>query len=148
MRYKSFLKCRGTSALEGSTLAFGCLFAILLIIITFSASAATTSHSQVTPIRFESLLKELRCLVCQNQDLLDSHAGLALDLKQRVHQQMAAGKTDDEIRQDLVRRYGEFILFKPLIKPMTWPLWFGPLFFVCLGIGGVCVWVKRGRCHE
>lgn len=95
--------------------------------------------------RYESLLKELRCLVCQNQDLLDSHAVLAMDLKQVVAQQMSEGKSDDEIRQYLVARYGDFILFKPLLKPMTWPLWFGPGALLIIGFLGIFGWVKRSH---
>ncbi|MCX7115503.1 MAG: DsbE family thiol:disulfide interchange protein [Gammaproteobacteria bacterium] len=98
--------------------------------------------------RFEALLKELRCLVCQNQDLLESHAPLASDLKNKVHDLMLSGQTDQEIRQYLIKRYGEFVLFKPLVKPTTWLLWFGPAVLLLFGILGLGVWVWRSQKHD
>lgn len=84
--------------------------------------------------QFNYLLRELRCLVCQNQDLADSHAGLAVDLRQQVYESVLAGKSDQEIIDFLTARYGDFILFKPPVKPVTALLWFGPLLFLLLGL--------------
>ena len=95
--------------------------------------------------RLTALFKELRCLVCQNQDLADSHAPLARDLRQEVKRLVAEGQTDEQIRTLLVARYGDFILFKPVLKPSTAFLWFGPVVFLILGLGGVMVFVVRGR---
>lgn len=83
--------------------------------------------------QFEHLLKELRCLVCQNQDLSDSHAQLAKDLRQQVYELVKIGKSDTEIHHFLTDRYGDFILFNPPVKPVTWMLWFGPLLFLLTG---------------
>ena len=84
--------------------------------------------------QFEHLLKNLRCLVCQNQDLADSNAGLAKDLRQQVYNLVKEGKSDTEINDYLSTRYGDFVLFKPPVKAVTFLLWFGPLFFLILGV--------------
>ena len=85
--------------------------------------------------QFNHLLKELRCLVCQNQDLSDSHAPLAKDLRQQVYEMVQADKSDNEIIQYLSDRYGDFILFNPPVKPLTYVLWLGPLLFLMIGAG-------------
>jgi cytochrome c-type biogenesis protein CcmH len=100
-------------------------------------------------LRLKKLEEELRCLVCQNQSLADSTAPLAEDLRREVRQLAVAGKSDDEIRQFLVARYGDFVLYRPPVKRTTWLLWFGP--FVLLGAGGVIWWLilrRRGRKDE
>ena len=84
--------------------------------------------------QFDHLLRELRCLVCQNQDLADSNAGLAKDLRNEVYQLVKAGQSDTEIIQYLTARYGDFILFKPPVKALTVVLWFGPVLFMVLGL--------------
>jgi cytochrome c-type biogenesis protein CcmH len=97
-------------------------------------------------VRLKKLEEELRCLVCQNQSLADSTAPLAEDLRREVRQLAVAGKSDDEIRQFLVARYGDFVLYRPPVKSTTWLLWFGP--FVLLAAGGMIWWLilrRRGR---
>ncbi|MBS0569699.1 MAG: cytochrome c-type biogenesis protein CcmH [Proteobacteria bacterium] len=84
-------------------------------------------------VRFQNLTRQLRCLVCQNQDLADSEADLAKDLRRQVFQMMQAGKTDDEIKQYLVSRYNIFVLYDPPLQAGTWLLWFGPFAFLALG---------------
>lgn len=83
--------------------------------------------------QFYHLLKDLRCLVCQNQDLADSNADLAKDLRGQVYQLVKEGKSDTEISDYLTARYGDFILFKPPVKAVTYLLWFGPALFLLLG---------------
>ena len=83
--------------------------------------------------QFHTLLRELRCLVCQNQDLADSNAPLAKDLRLQVYQLVRAGKTKAQIRDYLTSRYGDFILLKPPVKTSTLVLWFGPFIFLLLG---------------
>lgn len=112
---------------------------LLFMLIFLSA----TAFSQPLEPRVQHLLSELRCLVCQNQDLLDSHAPLALDLKSRVYELIEQGQSDDEIKHYLVTRYGDFILFKPPVKAATWVLWFGPGVFLAMGLFGMIYWVKR-----
>ncbi|MCA0404422.1 MAG: cytochrome c-type biogenesis protein CcmH [Proteobacteria bacterium] len=84
--------------------------------------------------QFNHLLTELRCLVCQNQDLANSNAGLANDLRAQVYNLVIDGKTDSEIINYLTERYGDFILFKPPLKSITAMLWFGPAIFLLLGL--------------
>lgn len=94
--------------------------------------------------RFQHLTRELRCLVCQNQNLADSDAGLAKDLRNEVFEQMRAGKSDAEIRQYLVARYSEFVLYDPPLSAHTLLLWFGP--FALLAAGALAlVFVVRRR---
>jgi cytochrome c-type biogenesis protein CcmH len=95
--------------------------------------------------QFDSLLKNLRCLVCQNQDLVDSNAELAKDLRLKVYHLVQEGQTDSEIFDYLTARYGDFILFNPPVKAVTFFLWFGPLLFLLLGL--IIFWrvcLKRG----
>ena len=84
---------------------------------------------------FKDLIEELRCLVCQNQSLLDSDAELAHDLRAEVYNMIQAGKSDEEIITFLVARYGDFVLYNPPLKPSTWLIWFGP--FVLLLVAAV-----------
>lgn len=84
--------------------------------------------------QFNYLLTELRCLVCQNQNLADSNAGIAQDLREQVYLLVKEGNSDQEIIHYLTQRYGDFILFNPPVKPITALLWFGPLFFLVLGL--------------
>jgi cytochrome c-type biogenesis protein CcmH len=83
--------------------------------------------------RFQHLARELRCLVCQNQNIADSDAGLARDLRQQVFEMMRAGKSDDEIRTFLTDRYGDFVLYRPPFKASTLLLWVGPLLILVVG---------------
>ena len=95
--------------------------------------------------RFHHLTSELRCVMCQNQSLADSNAQIAHDLRREVLDLMREGKSDREVKQFLVERYGEFVLYKPEVTPGTWLLWFGPLVLVL--IGGIVVWsiLRRGK---
>jgi cytochrome c-type biogenesis protein CcmH len=83
--------------------------------------------------RVMAFSQEIRCLVCQNETLADSRAELAVDLRQQIREQMKAGRTDEEITAFLTDRYGDFILYRPPLKPATYVLWFGP--FALLGCG-------------
>jgi cytochrome c-type biogenesis protein CcmH len=87
--------------------------------------------------RFHALVTELRCVMCQNQSLADSNAQIAHDLRREILTLMRQGDSDDQIRDYLVARYGEFVLYKPRIEATTWLLWFGPV--LLLLIGGVVV---------
>jgi len=85
--------------------------------------------------RYKKLIAELRCLVCQNQNLADSNAELAQDLRRKTYELIRSGKTDEEIINYMVERYGDFVLYRPPLKTTTALLWVGP--FVILGIGVV-----------
>ena len=83
--------------------------------------------------RFHALVSELRCVMCQNQSLADSNAQIARDLRREVLVLMRQGKSDREIQDYLVARYGEFVLYKPRIETTTWLLWFGPALLLLVG---------------
>ena len=98
-------------------------------------------------VRFQNLTRQLRCLVCQNQDLADSDAPLAGDLRRQVFDMMRAGKTDAEIKDYLVARYNDFVLYDPPLKPGTWLLWFTPFVLVLIG-AFVVVRIVRARARS
>lgn len=93
--------------------------------------------------RARALMRELRCLVCQNQSIEDSNATLARDLRKIVRQRIEAGDSDAQVRQFLVDRYGDWVLMRPPFKPATLALWLGPV--LLLAIGGVTLWVGVRR---
>ena len=105
-----------------------------LLVAAASAYAQTDAAFEA---RLKTLSEELRCLVCQNQTLADSTAPLAEDLRHEVRELAQQGKSDAEIKQYLVARYGDFVLYKPPVKPTTWLLWFGPFAFL---LGGALIW--------
>ena len=94
--------------------------------------------------RARALFGDIRCVVCQHESIADSPAGIAADLRGLVREQIAAGKTDDEIKADLLRRYGDYVLFQPPLRIGTWLLWFGP-FALAAGAGVVLVLRARRR---
>jgi cytochrome c-type biogenesis protein CcmH len=105
--------------------ACGCL-----LLLAMTAFAADTPHRFEDPTlqtRYAALLEELRCLVCQNQSLADSHAELAQDLRNEVFRMLNEGNDDAAIRRFMVDRYGEFVLYRPPVSALTLGLWFGPL---------------------
>ena len=123
------------------------------VAIALSIALVTIVHAAVDPLpfkdraeelRFQSLTKQLRCLVCQNESLNDSSAPLAADLRRDVFEQMQAGKSDAEIKQWLTARYSDFVLYDPPLRGGTWLLWFGPL-LVLLGGGAAILAIVRRR---
>jgi len=95
--------------------------------------------------RMQALTQQLRCLVCQNETLADSHADLAEDLRKEIREQMKAGKSDQEIIAFLTQRYGDFVLYKPPVKATTYLLWFGPFVFLLGGTLLLYRYVKHRR---
>ncbi|WP_028919017.1 cytochrome c-type biogenesis protein [Pseudoxanthomonas suwonensis] len=93
--------------------------------------------------RFHALTSELRCVMCQNQSLADSNAQIAQDMRREVLALMRQGRSDAEIKQFLVDRYGEFVLYRPEVGAHTWLLWFGPGLVLMLGAGVVWHVVRR-----
>ncbi|WP_241556951.1 cytochrome c-type biogenesis protein [Marinomonas hwangdonensis] len=92
-----------------------------------------TFRSELNKTRYQSLLAELRCPKCQNQSLADSNAGISVDLREQVHFMIEQGKTDQEIVDYMVARYGAFVLYRPQHSSATFLLWYGP--FILLAIG-------------
>ncbi len=113
------------------------LVARLVATVVFAAACTHAQADAAFDARLKNLEEELRCLVCQNQTLADSTAPLAQDLRREVRELAQQGKSDAEIKQYLVARYGDFVLYKPPVKPTTWLLWFGPFAFL---LGGGLVW--------
>ena len=93
--------------------------------------------------RFHALTAELRCVQCQNQSLADSNAQIAHDLRREVLALMHEGRSDAQVKQFLVERYGEFVLYRPQVESRTWLLWFGPLVLLLAGAGVVALIVRR-----
>ena len=118
-------------------------FALLLAAGGADAIDPLPFKDDAEAVRFQRLVAELRCTVCQNQNLADSNAELAKDLRQRVFEKMQEGRSDAEIKQFLVERYGDFVLYRPPVKPSTWLLWFGPGVVVLIGAAMVVLSVRR-----
>jgi len=95
--------------------------------------------------RARDISKRLRCLVCQNQSIDDSDAGLARDLRVLVRERLTAGDSDEKVVAFVVARYGDFVLLRPPVKPATFVLWFGPLLILLLAGAGVFVFLRRRR---
>jgi cytochrome c-type biogenesis protein CcmH len=125
------------------------VFMLLIVMGLFSlpvlitAKEAQPNEDPQIEQRMKNLTEQLRCLVCQNETLADSHADLAEDLRTQIREQMKAGKTDKEIIAYLTDRYGDFVLYKPPVKTTTYLLWFGP--FVLLGGGTVVLYRYLSR---
>jgi cytochrome c-type biogenesis protein CcmH len=98
-----------------------------------AADAVPTEQDPVAAARAVKLSEKLRCLVCQNQSIAESNAELAVDLRRQINEQIAAGKTDEQIVSYMVARYGDFVLYQPPVKSTTLLLWVGPGLLVLLG---------------
>src|SRR5512139_3208845 len=120
------------------------LLLCLLPAFAHAGEAKDMAEDPVLEKRMIGLAEKLRCLVCQNESLASSHAELAQDLRREVREQMKLNKTDQEIIDYLVSRYGDFVLYDPPMKPYTLLLWFGP-FVLLLGGVGVLVYQLRKR---
>ena len=95
--------------------------------------------------RLVDISQELRCLVCQNESLASSHAELADDLRREVRDLIRQGKSDQEINDFLVSRYGDFVLYRPEVKPLTWVLWFGPFLLLLVAAVFLGVYLRQRR---
>jgi cytochrome c-type biogenesis protein CcmH len=122
------------------------LFASLLISGSALAIDAERLDDPVLEDRYDKMVHELRCLVCQNETIADSNASLAADLRRELREMIKAGRTDTEIRAFLTERYGDFVLYMPPVTPRTWLLWAAPalLLFGGAAIAGLVV-VRRAR---
>jgi cytochrome c-type biogenesis protein CcmH len=114
-------------------------------LIAFGQADEIAKPDPATEARLKLLAEELRCLVCQNQTIADSNAPLALDLRNQIRSQIAQGRSDSQIRDYMVERYGDFVLYRPPFKASTAFLWGGP--FALLLAGGLVYWtmVRRRR---
>ncbi|HEX6362163.1 MAG TPA: cytochrome c-type biogenesis protein [Albitalea sp.] len=109
--------------------------------------AAPLAEDPALEERVMRLAEELRCLVCQNQTIADSHAGLAEDLKQQIREQLRAGRNDAEVLDYMVERYGDFVLYRPPVKATTVLLWAGPFLLLAIGAVTFAIVLRRRRPH-
>jgi cytochrome c-type biogenesis protein CcmH len=122
----------------------GCFLLFLVFSLPLPADEAKPlAADPVVEQRLMALAEELRCLVCQNESLAASRADLAMDLKREIRQMMRAGKSDREIREFLVARYGDFVLYRPPVKESTLLLWAGPFALLVAALAGVGLYVRR-----
>ena len=126
--------------------------ALVFAAVLFSAPAWAATGTPDVPLadpaleaRARALQKELRCVVCQGQSIDESNADLAADLRKLIRERIAAGESDQQIKDFLVARYGDFVLMRPPLRQDTFLLWFGPLLLVVLGGAVVAVTVARAR---
>lgn len=107
--------------------------------------AAPLAEDPAVEARLVHISEELRCLVCQNESLAGSRADLALDLKREIRTMIKQGQTDQEIRDFLVNRYGDFVLYRPPVKPTTWLLWGGPFVLMVGGVIALITFLRRRK---
>ena len=132
--------------------ALALLLSLAALLASMPAWAQANQQADAAPLqfrdaaeetRFHALATELRCVMCQNQSLADSNALIALELRREVLELMRAGQSDAQIKDFLVQRYGEFVLYKPRVEGRTWLLWLGPALVLLAGAVLVVVLVRR-----
>lgn len=116
---------------------------LLLALPAFAVEPAERLPDPAMEARARSISTELRCLVCQNESIDESHADLARDIRVLVRERLKAGDSDTQATQAIVSRYGDFVLLRPPVKPATWLLWFGPIALLFTGLAGTLVWLRR-----
>ena len=119
-----------------------------LLFLTFNSIASVDIHRFGTPEqeqRYQTLINELRCLVCQNQNLADSDAELAKDLRQKVYNMIIAEKSYQDVVDFMVARYGDFILYRPPFKRHTLLLWLGPFLFLIIGLMTLMISLHKNK---
>lgn len=124
------------------------VLALALILMAFGGTvqakeAVLLAEDPLVEKRLVHISEELRCLVCQNESLASSRAELANDLREEVRKLIRQDKSDTQIKEYLVARYGDFVLYKPEVKPLTWVLWFGPFLFLALGVIGMALYLRQ-----
>ena len=126
-----------------------CMLLLALFSLCVQArEAVPLADDEAVEQRLVAIADELRCLVCQNESLAGSRAELAQDLRREIRALIRAGKTDPEILDFLVSRYGDFVRYRPPLKPSTWLLWLVPFVFLGAGIAGLTGYVRRRRHDE
>ena len=119
------------------------LLAITFLLPAMAAEATDLAQDPVAEKRLNGISEELRCLVCQNESIAGSRADLAVDLRREIRTMIKDGKSDAQILEFMVERYGDFVLYRPPVKPVTWALWFGPGILLLLAGYGVWRLVRR-----
>lgn len=123
------------------------LFAMLLVALVcagaWAKEAAPLAEDPVVEQRLIDISEEMRCLVCQNESLAGSRADLAQDLRRELRGLIRAGKSDAQIKEFMVSRYGDFVLYRPPVKPTTWLLWAGPFVLMIAGVVMLLAYLRR-----
>ncbi len=128
-----------------------------ILLLAFGLLLATTGYARVEvhdfdspeqEARYNKLIEELRCLVCQNQNLADSNAELAVDLRRKTYEMVKQDKTEREIASYMVDRYGEFVLYRPPLNSNTLLLWMGPFIILLIGVGLLIRTIRRRRAEQ
>jgi cytochrome c-type biogenesis protein CcmH len=123
------------------------IFLTIICIFSFGGAIANEAtplaDDPLTEQRLISISEEMRCLVCQNESLAGSRSDLANDLRREIRILIKEGKSDNQIRDFMVERYGDFVLYRPPVKPITWLLWIGPFVILAIGIAGLLTYLRR-----
>jgi cytochrome c-type biogenesis protein CcmH len=123
------------------------ILVLLLLALTLGTAAAKEAapmaEDPVVEQRLVAISDEMRCLVCQNESLSGSRAELAIDLRRELRTMIRAGKSDEQIREFMVSRYGDFVLYRPRVKPETWLLWAGPFILMISAVIVLVVYLRR-----
>ena len=123
------------------------LLALLLLALALGSGwakeAAPLADDPAVEQRLIVIAEEMRCLVCQNESLAGSRSDLAMDLRRELRTLIRAGRTDEEIREFMVSRYGDFVLYRPRVKPITWLLWAGPFVLMIAGVAVLMTYLRR-----
>jgi cytochrome c-type biogenesis protein CcmH len=122
---------------------FVLLAAVLLTFPVYANEAAPLAEDPAVEKRLVNIAEELRCLVCQNESLAGSQADLAKDLRREVRGLIKSGKSDTEVKDFLVSRYGDFVLYRPQVKPTTYALWAGPFILLIVAVAALINFLRR-----
>lgn len=123
----------------------GFIWVLHMACMSYANEAIPLAEDPVVEQRLIVISEELRCLVCQNESLAGSRADLAMDLRREIRTLIRAGKTDAEIMEFMVNRYGDFVRYRPPVKPITWMLWFGPFVLLIGALLGLARMVRRNQ---
>ncbi len=134
---------RGWRRAGAFPLAFLCLLAAFLAAPAAAREAAALAEDEAVEARMVTITQDLRCLVCQNESLAASRADLAMDLRREVREQIKLGKSDQEILDFMVARYGDFVLYRPAFKATTLLLWVGPFLLLLAGVAALALYLRR-----
>ena len=116
---------------------------LLFTVVTHAQDEPLVFKDAKKQVRFDSLMEEIRCLVCQNQSLADSGAGLADDLRKEAYRMISQGESNEAIKAFMVERYGDFVLYDPPLQPSTLLLWFGPFILMLIATIVIIVILKK-----
>ena len=132
-----------SSCLQLKALCFAACLVWAGVTTALAKEALPMAQDPVLEKRLVLISEELRCLVCQNESLASSRAELANDLREEVRKLITQNLSDQQIKDYLVTRYGDFVLYRPQVKPLTWVLWFGPFLLLVVAVGGMFSYVRQ-----